>query len=217
MDTHLARSSHVGLATGKIRWAMWAVAVLGAVLFCIHVVDRPLAEFAALHRIHVRGHKFLIGAPGLLLGVALVVPVVGLALRMSASGWWNVAAACGKAILWTAAAVELVLKPTFGRSGPYSWLEHNEFSFHWFAGRGAEWQSMPSGEAAVLATTLGVLWVMWPRGRLAYLLIGGLEAAGLVWFNWHFASDVIAGAAIGVVGAALAVSPTRKAAYLRQA
>jgi len=198
----------VSLATERLRWAAWTIVVLGAILFCIELVDRPLAEFAALHPVHVRGIKYLIGVPGLLLGLALVVPIVGRILRLSTSGWRGVAEPCGMAIVWTAAAVELVLKPIFGRSGPLSWLEHNQFAFHWFGGRTAELQSMPSGEAAILAAAIGVLWVALPRWRWAYLVIGGLEAVSLVWFNWHFASDVVAGAAVGALGAALAVGRT---------
>jgi membrane-associated phospholipid phosphatase len=202
--------SRVSPSSERFRWATWVVVVLGTILFSIYIVDRPLAEFAAFHRLHIRGIKFLIGIPGLLLGAALVVPIVGRILRVPASGWWIVATACSSAILWTAAAVELVLKPVFGRSGPYSWLEQNEFAFHWLRGRATEFQSMPSGEAAVLTATLAVFWVTSPRWRWVYLLIGGLEAISLVWFNWHFASDVVAGAAIGAVGAALAVSCAEK-------
>ena len=209
------RPSQVSRAKERLRWAIWAVVVLGVILCCIHLIDRPLAEFAADHRFHVRGIQFLIGIPGLLLGVALVVPIVGWILRVSASGWWRVVTPCSKAIVWTAAAVELALKPVFGRSGPLSWLDHFEFTFHWFGGRAAEVQSMPSGEAAILAATIGVFWVTLPRWRWAYLLIGSLEAMALVWFNWHFASDVVAGAAIGIAGAALAVSHADRTSYIK--
>lgn len=198
--------SQTGLVTGRFPWATWLVVAFGATLLCICVVDRPLAEFAATHRVHVRGIQFLIGMPGLLLGAALVVPVLRRTLRTSQDGWWKIVTPCSNAIVWTAAAVELALKPVLGRSGPFSWLEHNEFAFHWLAGRSVGLGSMPSGEAAILAAALGVLWVMLPGLRWAYLLIGGLEAVSLVWFNWHFASDVIAGAAIGAVGAILALS-----------
>jgi hypothetical protein len=200
------RPRQVSLAMERFLWATWAVVVLGAVWLCIHVVDRPLAEFAAFNPVHIRGFHLLIGIPGLLLGVALVIPILRWMLRLPASRWWIVAMSCSSAILWTAAAVELVLKPFFGRSGPVSWLEQNESGFHWFQGRTAELRSMPSGEAAVLAAALGVLWVTLPRWRWAYFMIGGLEAVSLIWFSWHFASDVIAGAAIGVMGAALALS-----------
>jgi membrane-associated phospholipid phosphatase len=203
------RPSKVSLATERLLWATWAVVVLGTILFCILIVDRPLAKLADSHPVHAPGIGYLIGIPGLLLGAALVLPIVGRILRVSASGWWSVVMPFSMATVWTAAAVELVLKRFFGRSGPYSWLEHREFAFHWFAGRKAELASMPSGEAAVLAATLGVLWGTLPRWRLAYLVIGGLEAVGLIWLNWHFASDVVAGAAIGTVGAVVAVSRAR--------
>ena len=196
------------LSSERLWWATWAVAIMVAILICIETVDRPLAEFAAILRVHVPGIRFLIGIPGLLLGAALVVPIVGRLPRVRAIGWWKIVAPCSTAIIWTAAVVELALKPVFGRTGPSSWMEHREFAFHWLAGRGAGLGSMPSGEAAILAATFGVLWIALPRWRWAYLMIGGLEAVSLVWFNWHFASDVIAGAAVGTLGAVLAASRT---------
>lgn len=179
--------------------------VIGTILFFIALVDRPLAVFASAHRVHVRGLQFVIGIPGLLLGVALAVPIVGWIFRMSAPGWWGIVVPCSNAIIWTGAAVELVLKPVFGRTGPHSWLDHNQYAFHWLRGRIPQWQSMPSGEVAILGATFGVLWIVLPRWRWAYVLVGGIEALGLVWFQWHFASDVIAGAALGILGAALAL------------
>lgn len=190
---------------GRVHWAMWGLFVLAAIIVCMGIVDRPLAEFAAAHRLHIRAIQFLIGIPGLLLAVALIVSVLGWALRLSWPTWRKVLLPCSKSIIWTGAAVELVLKRVFGRPGPISWLNHHDFAFHWFRGRTAEFQSMPSGEAAMLGATIGVLWVTLPRWRRVYLAIGGLEALGLVWFQWHFASDIIAGAAIGIVGAAMAL------------
>jgi membrane-associated phospholipid phosphatase len=190
----------------RLRYATWTLLVVAAVLFCIADIDRRLAEFAAVHLIHVRGLQFAIGLPGLLLGVALVVPIADLASPLALSKAWRALKPCSHAIIWTVVVVELVLKPLFGRSGPHSWLDNREFVFHWFRGHTPQWQSMPSGEAAILAATFGVLWVAWPRWRWVYILISCLEAVGLVWQNWHFASDVIAGAAIGAVGATLAVA-----------
>ena len=196
------RSNSASLSNSQqLSRALLTLLVIGTVLFFIALVDRPLAAFAAAHRVHVRGLQFVIGIPGLLLGVALAVPIVGWIFRMLAPGWRRIVVPCSSAIIWTGAAVELVLKPIFGRTGPFNWLDHNQYAFHWLRGRIPQWQSMPSGEAAILGATFGVLWIVLPRWRWAYVLVGGLEALGLVWFQWHFASDVIAGAAVGILGA----------------
>ena len=186
------------------RWAIWAIVVLGATLICMVVVDRPLAELAASHQLHLRGIQFVIGMPGLLLGLALIAPMLN--QKMPNPALKHLILLCSQAIIWTAAAVELVLKRIFGRAGPYEWLGHGDFSFHWFRGSVRPWQSMPSGEAALLAAAIGVLWVALPRWRWFYIGVGVLEAVGLVWLNWHFMSDVVAGAGFGIVGAGLAVS-----------
>ena len=190
-----------------VRLALWAL-VVAAILFCIAIVDRPLADFVASHPTRIRGLRFVIGAPELLLGLALVAPIIGWKQRRSPVGWDTIAASCSISIVWTAVVVELVLKRVFGRSGPTSWTGHQEFAFHWLRGRQAELQSMPSGEAAILSAFFAVLWVLLPRWRWLYIFIGSVEAIGLIGLNWHFVSDVIAGVAIGVVGAGAALRLT---------
>jgi len=191
---------------------MWAALVLASILFCIALVDRPLADFAASHAFRIRGSRFIIGAPGLLLGVALVLPILSWRSRQKQgeAGRRNIASLCSISVLWAAAAVELVLKRIFGRPSPGSWLYHHEYTFHWFGGRKAELQTMPSGEMALLTAAIGIFWVIYPRWRWLYILILGAEAVGLVWLNWHFASDVIAGAAVGALGAILALQLGQK-------
>ena len=189
----------------QCRAAIWAGLVTGAVLICIVLVDRPLADFAASHPVRIPGMRFILGAPGLLVGLALIGPLANWRVLNAATGWRKVSLLCSSSVLWTAATVEFVLKPLFGRSGPVSWLQYHEFAFHWFQGRQAQLRSMPSGEAALLTAVLAILWVTYPRYRWVYALIGTAEAVALVWLSWHFASDVIAGAAVGALGAGLAL------------
>lgn len=191
---------------------MWAALVLASVLFCIAIVDRPLADFAASHAFRIRGSRFVIGAPGLLLGVALVLPILSWRSHQKHPGVGrrNLASLCSISVLWTAAAVELVLKRVFGRLGPTSWLDYHKYGFHWLRGQKAALQSMPSGEMALLTAAIGIFWVIYPRWRWLYILILGAEGVGLIWLKWHFASDVIAGAAVGALGAVLALQLGQK-------
>lgn len=187
-----------------LKWLVYPAALVGAILVSIAGIDRPLAEFAASHPLRIHGLQRIVGLPGLLLGLALIVPFLNWKF-ISSAGSKRAASLFSISVLWTAATVEFFLKRVFGRSAPSRWLDQHEFAFHWFRGRQADLESMPSGEGAVLVAALAVLWVTYPRFRLAYLIIGGAEAIGLVWLNWHFASDVIAGAAVGALGAVLAV------------
>ena len=116
--------------------------------------------------------------------------------------------ALGQAAIWTAVAVKLVLKPiSAGLRRRAGWDNTNLPSTGWR--RTPAWQSMPPGEAAILGAAFGILWVLMPRWRWLYLAVGLLEALGLVWFQWHFASDVIAGSAIDILGAVLALKQMR--------
>jgi len=58
-------------------------------------------------------------------------------------------------------------------------------------------KSFPSGHAAVAAAVMSVLWILYPRLRVAWGIgIVGADA-GLVALNFHFLSDVVAGSFVG--------------------
>jgi len=185
-----------------------ALAVCAALaVLSILFVDRGVAEFAAAHEIQLRGLRIVGASPGAMLPVALALPMIGLfwrGIRMRAPRLWRVLTLCSVSVIWTAAAVELVLKPVFGRLGPYAWLERHDYGFHWLAGREAAFPAFPSGEAALTMAAVSVLWLCYPRWRWLFVLAAEMEAFLLVDLNWHFLSDVVAGGMIGAFGGAIA-------------
>jgi membrane-associated phospholipid phosphatase len=51
---------------------------------------------------------------------------------------------------------------------------------------------------AVTCAVIAVLWVYFPRMRTLWTLAGLAVAIGLIGANFHFLSDVIAGAFVGI-------------------
>jgi membrane-associated phospholipid phosphatase len=96
------------------------------------------------------------------------------------------------------------LKFAFGRTWPETWLRNNPsfirdgvFGFFPFHG-GVGYSAFPSGHTAVICTVMTVLWLCYPRFRPLWALAMAAVAIGLVGANFHFLSDVIAGAFIGI-------------------
>ena len=100
-------------------------------------------------------------------------------------------------------AIKSLLKGVFGRTWPDSWLGGNPslivngvygfFPFHFDKAHG----SFPSGHAAAALAVISILWLSRPRWRWIYALVGFAICAALVVLNYHFVSDVIAGAMLG--------------------
>ena len=89
------------------------------------------------------------------------------------------------------------LKNIFGRTNTREWLlAPQQYSFHWFQG-GGNYSGFPSGHMAVFTALIAVLWRLQPRYRAWYCAFLLLMALALIVTNYHFVSDVIAGAYLG--------------------
>jgi len=89
------------------------------------------------------------------------------------------------------------LKHTVGRIDTLFWLIHPGFKeFHWFHG-GGNYSSFPSGHMAVFMALVIALWRFYPRYHSAYFGFLSVLALALIMTNYHFISDIIAGAYLG--------------------
>jgi membrane-associated phospholipid phosphatase len=90
-------------------------------------------------------------------------------------------------------------KYVFGRTNTRFWLENRlSDGFHWFHG-GGNYGGFPSGHMAVFSAFSAAIWLFYPRYRsisIGFLLI---LAVALVATDYHFLSDVIAGAYLGLI------------------
>jgi membrane-associated phospholipid phosphatase len=90
-------------------------------------------------------------------------------------------------------------KYVFGRINTRVWLA-NQVSdeFHWFHG-GGDYSGFPSGHMAVFSAFFAAAWFFYPRCRSISIGILLILAVALVATNYHFLSDVIAGAYLGLI------------------
>jgi membrane-associated phospholipid phosphatase len=103
-----------------------------------------------------------------------------------------------------AEALKDQLKYFFGRTWPETWVQNNPsfirngvYGFHFMHG-GSAFQSFPSGHMGAACVVLTVLWICYPTFRWLYVTAGFVVGAGLVAANYHFLSDVFAGAFVGI-------------------
>jgi membrane-associated phospholipid phosphatase len=116
-----------------------------------------------------------------------------------------------------------ILKFVFGRTWPETWLRDNPsfihdrvYGFNFFHG-GDAYASFPSGHLTVTAAVVSVLWIAYPRWRALYALCVVAVAVGLIGANYHFLSDIIAGAFVGVSTGWMTTALWRVRADLRPA
>jgi membrane-associated phospholipid phosphatase len=96
------------------------------------------------------------------------------------------------------------LKFIFGRTWPDTWVQNNPsfvrdgtYGFNLLHG-GIGYSSFPSGHTTVTCAVISVLWIWYPKLRSLYLIVVIAIATGLIGANYHFLSDIIAGAFVGI-------------------
>ena len=99
-------------------------------------------------------------------------------------------------------AIKGQLKFVFGRAWPVSWkagtislITNGEHGFHFFR---SGLESFPSGHAAAVAAIVTVLWIFYPTTRVLGTMCLLAVSFALVMLDYHFLSDVIAGAFLGI-------------------
>ena len=182
-----------------------ALSCVVAVGLCVAFVDRAFATWA---------HNTFHGARAFVVLTHFADPILpGSALGLIAgavavmSGWrpgrvGRTFIACCMAALM-AYAIKDQAKFAFGRLWPETWINSNPswisngaYGFAPFHG-GAGWSSFPSGHMTGVTAPASVLWRRSPRWRWPIGLFVLLVAVGLLGADYHFVSDVIAGAFLG--------------------
>jgi membrane-associated phospholipid phosphatase len=199
-------------------WRRRALTVAGCLLFLAASVlwlDRPIAwrvghPRGIWHAVSLLRHVISIGLDALLalLLLSLFELVRALAAAMRGAAVARSARAVILAGLSATATIvlnDLVLKPVFSRyTIDYFLSPSGLYGFRFFGGDITS--SFPSGHAGLVASYFFVLQAFYPHRRALWLSIAGLAFAGLVAAQWHFLSDIAAGA---MTGSAVAVSVLR--------
>jgi membrane-associated phospholipid phosphatase len=191
------------------RVTAWLIALLVTVVLVAVAyawLDRPIAFFAHSELAHNKlfGELPKISEWFTLIGVG-VFAVLGL---RGLTGWplarfEAVALLCALSLI-TSAAVKNYLKFAFGRTWPETWINNNPslirdgvYGFNFFHG-GRGYESFPSGHTTAVCAAMAVLWICYPKGRPLYALVVAAVVVGLIGSDFHFLSDIVAGAFIGV-------------------
>lgn len=142
--------------------------------------------------------------PDLLLPIVLAITALSWAcyFYLSSTGIHNrqtrFAQLCGVSVPLSYAA-KTMLQSAFGRVNPKIWLHHHELAgFHWFPALPAGY-GFPSGHMTVFTALAMVFSYIYPHYRRIYLATLGLLGVALVVTNYHFLSDVIFGAYLGLL------------------
>lgn len=193
----------------ETRSVLWCLAVLLATAGLIAFADRPISDWwgadgavwAADSAIHQIGNSiwYLVGL--------LLVMLVALWRRRTAGGEKalvldGVAGAAG--FLFAAIALPGIattaLKFLIGRARPELWEEHGIYGLSPLALE-HRWQSFPSGHATTLFVLAAGLALLAPRWRMPLYALAALLALARVASHAHYASDIVGGAAVGIVSA----------------
>jgi membrane-associated phospholipid phosphatase len=184
--------------------ALGACALL--ILAAVYFADDPVARF-----VHTLPWASTLRSPALgwpvLIALSCVTVLAGAAQTASrhpSRKLMEILIVASFSLTWSDCINEFILKRLFGRKTPDDFLRDGIDAFHWL--QGTPISSFPSGHAVQIAS-VGIVFLMaYPRQRAAWLALMGLGLMALVLGNWHFASDVIAGTAVGAVGAVATLS-----------
>lgn len=188
------------------RWLLSLATACLASAIAYQWVDRPIALLAHVQLAHHDAFARLTHIPDPFIPLAVIV-FIGLGLwSLSGRPLSKIHAAtlvCSISLLM-AEATKNQLKFIFGRTWPDTWIQNNPsfihdgaYGFNLLHG-GAGYESFPSGHSAVTCAVISVLWMFYPKLRAIYLLVFIAVAIGLIGANYHFLSDIIAGAFVGV-------------------
>ncbi len=176
------------------------------VLLAIAFVDRPVSTWS---------HDVL-RRPAVLDALTHIVdpfpPAAAIGLMIAgcaaAFGGWKpgetglTLVACCVSVI-AAIAIKEQLKYGFGRTWPDTWVNHNPswivdraFGFHPFHG-GQGWYSFPSGHTTIICSAMAVLWIRVRPLRWLWLSLILAVVVGLLGSDYHWVSDMIAGAYLG--------------------
>lgn len=180
------------------------------IVVCVYFVDLPVALFVKSRLYANAGWSEMTSdLPDLLSIVVLFSMLVSLLVYLvrTRKGLYDDTTAFFKLVLWISPSsylVKTLLKIAFGRVNTRHWvLEPDMYGFHWFQMlKGCE--GFPSGHMLVIGALLAAAWRFYPRTRALCLATATLLGIALVATNYHFVSDVIAGAYLGMLVEAVA-------------
>ncbi len=184
---------------------LYSLPIAAISIFCNYYVDRPLSLFVKAH-LYANRHwsDYTSNLPDILMVMVVSVSVLSYILYLfRKSKHINDINTFLFKYLAISQPVAFVAKSTvkivFGRIESRVWLQNpGQYGFHWFQG-GFNFNGFPSGHMIVFTALFAVIWRCHPDLKKMLALM--LTALGtlLVATNYHFLSDVICGAYLGIL------------------
>lgn len=193
------------LLTRPAAWGVASATCVALVAIGYLFLDQPLSRFA--HNVIGR-HDWVraIQTYPLYLAQLSAVLIVSLGLARlfrGKLGRLSLTAFASGLSLVCASAIGNQLKYAFGRTWPDTYIHNNPsfiqdgiYGFFWFHG-GEGWASFPSGHTLSAMSFLMVPAIAYPKTRVACGVLVLMEALALWAQNYHFFSDIVAGAFLG--------------------
>ncbi len=188
------------------RVRIWLCAFVFCIVFTlisIRYLDHPLADFLELHFRHTQGWVLLaralapLGAIVLILLLFLFGAGVWLLAGRRLADWARRPLLCACASVW-AIGTEFVFKLIFGRAWPDPTYIRDHLDGFRFLHASDHWMAFPSGHALNSLAIATVIWHIVPRWRAPVMVLAIGVSASMVVCNYHWLSDVVAGAFLGV-------------------
>ena len=188
----------------SLKWLLTLLVSSLAVVVAFFYLDVPVAS--SVRGVLSSAQTLATGfASAVLLSIESAVALVLIVLRITRGRLSLLGRATMLACLTSIcgyAVNDATLKFFFGVAGPSAVLHGTRHAFHFFDGNSKS--SFPSGHMALAGSFAGVFMRFYRRSILPLAVLLLIAAVLLVVGEWHFVSDVIAGAFIGVSAGLLA-------------
>jgi len=178
----------------------------GSCLLSIFFLDGPVARLFSASVLYHHHKKYAVSSLVLLVPLTLVAVFIMFWGRRG-----RFTAAKHVITLATISAVtafvsnNVLLKPLFGRTSVDEFLYWpSHYGFYFF--KGGWGSNFPSGHMALVVAIATVVWCEFPRLRWISAVVVALASLLLLFGEWHFVSDLIAGALWGNLVALMIVA-----------
>lgn len=197
--------------TLKTLCLLWLISII-LIVFCYLSVDRNLTDFIYMHHwaSHLSALRLVIEWPPVITGFCPFILLIMLLLRCrnpNPPKWQRMLLTLSVTVIF-AFVLKNEFKWIFSRYWPQtwtnnnlSWISNHTYGFQWFQGKPFQGTdatgSFPSGHSTIAFASLLTIGLFYRRILWLCISLASLEALSMVAFNYHFMSDIIAGAALG--------------------
>ena len=178
-------------------------------LLAIFLVDGPVARLFSESALYHHHKKYAVGSPLLLVALGMIAVLLAFWQRRRFDGVRHVVILAAISAILALITNNTLLKPIFGRASIDEFLYWpSHYGFYFFQGG---WKTnFPSGHMALVVAAATVGWREFPRLRWIFAAAVAVAAFLLLFGEWHFVSDLIAGALWGNLVAVMVIAWSKR-------